>query len=208
MNKIQLKTDKIGKTFDDREWIFKNIDIELCNKESIAITGRNGSGKSTLLKTLSGIIAPTIGEIDFKYNDNIVSKDNLNNYFGFVSPYLTLYEEFSAEEHIDLFLKLKGLKLQPTRAKELLALFNLEKTGKKFISKFSSGMKQRVKYILAMITNPEILFLDEPFTNLDEIGIRIVENVISQHLSEGGSLIIASNDEREIQSCTKFIELL
>jgi heme exporter protein A len=118
-----------------------------------------------------------------------------------------LYEEFSDIEHIDLYLKLKGLNTNENKAKELLEIFNLNKTGNKYISKFSSGMKQRVKYILAMITEPEILFLDEPFTNLDENGIRIVEGVISEHLSAGGAVIIASNDEREMSSCKRMIEL-
>jgi heme exporter protein A len=207
MNNFVLKAEKIGKTFDDREWIFKNIDLELGESQSVAITGRNGSGKSTLLKTLSGIIAPTKGKIELKVNDKLINKDDFNNYFGFVSPYLTLYEEFSAKEHVDLYLNLKGLKKEETKAKELLELFNLEKAGNKYIAKFSSGMKQRVKYILGLITQPEILFLDEPFTNLDEIGIRIVEDVIAKHLSSGGSLVIASNDEREILSCKNVIEL-
>jgi heme exporter protein A len=190
MNTFQFKAEKIGKTFDDREWIYKNIDLEFSNSASIAITGRNGSGKSTLLKTLSGIIAPTKGKIDFQINDKQILKEDLNDYFGFVAPYLTLYEEFSAIEHIDLYLKLKGLNTNENKAKELLEIFNLNKTGNKYISKFSSGMKQRVKYILAMITEPEILFLDEPFTNLDENGIRIVEGVISEHLSAGGAGMI------------------
>jgi len=207
MNKFQFNAEKIGKTFDDREWIFKNIDIQLSNSDSLAITGRNGSGKSTLLKTLSGIIAPTKGNVEYQINDKVINKDDINDYLGFVSPYLTLYEEFSAMEHIDLYLKLKGLDTNQKKAKELLELFNLNKAGNKYISKFSSGMKQRVKYILAMITEPEILFLDEPFTNLDEIGIRIVEDVINNHLSGGGLVVIASNDEREMSSCKKMIEL-
>lgn len=207
MDNFKLTARNLGKTFDNREWIYKNIDLEIKNQSAIAIKGRNGSGKSTLLKTIAGIIAPSKGDIEFNYNNKKVDKEHYNDYIGLVSPYLNVYEEFTAAEHIDLYLQLKGLKHRPTKAKELLERFSLKNSGEKYISKFSSGMKQRLKFILALITEPHILFLDEPFTNLDESGVQIVEEVMEMALQNNCAIVVASNDSREMRYCNEFIEL-
>ena len=68
-------------------------------------------------------------------------------------------------------------------------------------------MKQRVKYIAALIADPEILFLDEPFTNLDTDGINSVKEIIDEHKKNGGGIIIASNDEREKELCESVVNI-
>jgi heme exporter protein A len=207
MEKFSLSGTDLAKAFDNKINIFSGINFELSNGKAIGITGRNGSGKSTLLKTVSGLTNPTKGKLEFTYNNNKIESENFNDYYGFVSPYLNLYEEFTAIEHIKLFMELKGEEIDEKKTYELLETFNIANTEEKYISKFSSGMKQRIKFILALLFKPPVIFLDEPFTNLDESGIQIVEQIMSEHLNNGGALMIASNDEREIKICSDFINL-
>ena len=104
-------------------------------------------------------------------------------------------------------MELCGLFGKNEKQLELLEELSISNTGGKYISKFSSGMKQRLKFVLAFINEPPILFLDEPFSNLDEPGILCVEKLILSHIENGGGVIIASNDSREKALCHEIISL-
>lgn len=207
MENFNLTANDISKSFESKKFLFENINFNLINGNSIAITGKNGSGKSTLVKIIAGFITPTAGKINFEISGNHISMENFNQHFGFVAPYLTLYEEFTAIEQIKLFADLKGIKFNEVKANELLETFQLTNNQNKFIKKYSSGMKQRLKFILALYHNPQLLFLDEPFSNLDEMGINIVVEKIKKHLADGGAIVIATNDEREKSLCQNNINL-
>lgn len=207
MEKFNITAKNISKSFESRKFLFENINFSLSNQDSIAITGKNGSGKSTLIKIIAGFITPTSGEVNFQISGQTILKENFNNYFGFVSPYLTLYEEFTALEEIKLFCDLKGIVFNENIALSLLDSFQILNSKHKFVGKFSSGMKQRLKFVLALYNNPPLLFLDEPFSNLDEAGINIVIENIKNHLSSGTAIIIATNDIREKSLCKEVIAL-
>ncbi|MFH1049781.1 MAG: ABC transporter ATP-binding protein [bacterium] len=207
MNEFILQANNISKKFDRRKPLFENINFTLSNGKAIAITGKNGSGKSTLLKITAGLLSLSSGEIKFEIAQKPVLQENFNVYYGFVAPYLNLYEEFTAPEHMKLHAELKGIDFKQSRAGELLDRFNLSNSKDKYISKFSSGMKQRLKLILAIYNEPPVLFLDEPYSNLDEAGIKIVTDLIIRHKSNGGGIIIATNDEREKALCDEIISL-
>ncbi len=204
MKKFELIGNKLSIRFVRRRNIFSDVSISVSNSEIVGIAGTNGSGKTTLLKVLSGILRPTTGELSFSIDTKSINRDEIAAHIGFVSPYLTLYEEFTPMEHLHLFSKLKGLGFDRRQADELMQTFNLHKRRNDLIKTFSSGMKQRVKYMIAMQSHPEIFFLDEPFTNLDTAGIDSVKAIIQSHIDIGGGVIIASNDEREKALCSRF----
>ena len=207
MEQFKLVGTDISKAFSRNREIFKGINLNLQNTEILGVTGPNGSGKSTLLKILSGVSKPSKGSVEFFLNDTIQKKENLYEHIGFVSPYLNIYEEFSPLEHCRIADKLAGTKYNETKCIELLKMFKLETKRNEPIRTFSSGMKQRVKYILALQKESEILFLDEPMTNLDTAGVELVNKLIIEQKSLGGAVIIATNDEREKSFCEKFIEI-
>jgi len=161
--------------------IFSDVNLSVQNKQILGIAGANGSGKTTLLKVLACVINPTSGYVQMDIGGNPVGKDDIPSHIGFVSPYLTLYEEFTPVEHLRLFAKFRNMELNESWASEILNEFNLFKRRRDIIKTFSSGMKQRVKYMLAMQLKPELLFLDEPFTNLDGAGIDSVIDIIKNH---------------------------
>lgn len=206
-SQFHLSGKKISKYFSLGKNIFKNVDVNILNGSAIAITGENGSGKSTLLKILSGLIQPSKGDIDFVINGKTIKKDLYFQEIGFVSPYLILYEEFSPVEHFHITADLQGGSLESELSEEYLKKFKLYLKRNDHIKTFSSGMKQRVKYIQAILHQPKILFLDEPFTNLDHEGIETIKEIMERQLKNNGALIIASNDERETALCNEFINL-
>lgn len=206
-NKLKLQVNDLSKSFYLNRPIFTNINFELNNGDIFGIAGENGSGKSTLLKILSDVTSPSSGSVTYLINDRKMSDDSHFKFFGFVSPYLSIYEEFTPLEHFYITSKIKGVKQNKELEFDLLKEFKLIGRKNDLIRTFSSGMKQRIKFILAFSSDPLFIFLDEPFTNLDSEGIDIVCQLISNHKYKGGITIIASNDEREKALCNEMIVL-
>lgn len=206
-NQILLECRNISKEFIFGNKVFNNVDIKCNNRDLIIITGENGSGKSTLLKIIAGALTPSEGCVELSINDKLVKRNFHNKYFSFVAPYLSLYEEFTPVELISLHSGLKGISNNRREAVLILDKVGLSNYCDQIVKTFSSGMKQRMKYALALRDNSYIWLLDEPFANLDDAGINIVETLIKERISENKIVIIASNDAREQQHYNKKIEL-
>ena len=119
MSDYSLTLQNLTKSFG-RRLIFKEINYEFKSGLVYGVAGKNGSGKSTLAKILSGIISPTSGKVVHKLNNKVIEPDNLHNHLGFVSPYLVLYDEFSAEENFIHFSRIRGMEVDNERIKNLL----------------------------------------------------------------------------------------
>jgi heme exporter protein A len=205
MSNYKLSFQNVTKTFG-RRLIFKDINREFSSGNIYGFSGRNGSGKSTLIKIASGIISPTKGKIIHQTDNKEIIEEKLHNYIGFVSPYLVLYDEFTAEENLYHFSKIRGIKYSPKRSEFLLNEFELFPRRNDYLKGYSSGMKQRMKFIFALLHNPEILFLDEPTSNLDNAGKDKVYEIIE---NEGKSklVIVASNEESDLNLCSEILDI-
>ncbi|MCX7736390.1 MAG: ABC transporter ATP-binding protein [Candidatus Kapabacteria bacterium] len=206
-NNLKLIANSLSKSFYLNKPIFSDISFKLQSTDIFGIAGENGSGKSTLLKILAGVSTPSAGTVNIFIDEKKIDNSNHFEILGFVSPYLSIYEEFTPIEHFYIASKIKGTKQNSSLEIELLKKFKLFNRKNDQIKTFSSGMKQRIKFILAFSSQPKIVFLDEPFTNLDNEGINIVRELIEQHKINNGITIIASNDDREKSLCNEIIEL-
>ncbi len=200
-----LTAARVSQKFQ-RRTVFADISLSVSNGQTLGITGRNGSGKSTLVKILCNILAPTSGTVALSVGGNAVERDHFYRHIGFVSPYLALYEEFTAIEHAQLNARMRGMHYDEKRFIELLAMLKLDHRLHDDIKTFSSGMKQRMKYALALQHSPSALMLDEPMTNLDAEGIATVEAVVHSQRARGG-VVIATNDERDKALCDAMISV-
>lgn len=164
----------------------------------MAITGRNGAGKSTLLKIIGGYIAPTEGQVIRSEKEN-----NFQTHFSFAAPYMNLIEEFTLSEHLAFHGHFK--KPLITR-EEMINKSGLEEASNKFISEFSSGMKQRLRLAMAFFFQSEVILLDEPGSNLDAQGMELYQELI-QNFSLERPVIIASNQQEEYKMCNKVLKI-
>ena len=194
---IQLKAENISKNFSDFK-IFKNINFEVCSGQCLAITGRNGSGKTTLIRVLSHLIQPSAGMLSLTKNSTIVQKENFYKYIGLIGPYLELYQDLTAWENLVFFARMKELKKYEDRIVQLMEMIGLKGRENDLVKTYSSGMKQRLKYVSALLAEPEILFVDEPRSNLDEQGIRTVYKIFGEQKKDK-ILIVATNDSDDLQ---------
>ena len=200
-----FKAEGIAKSFSPRKYLFENIELSINPSDILGIAGPNGSGKSTLMRILAGNIKPDKGSVQLSIDGKIISREEMHKYIGYVAPYVNLYDEFTPIEMIDCFAKLKLL--NDINAEKFLTEFNLIKHKNKQVKLFSSGMKQRMKYIIALLNNPVLLFLDEPTENLDDEGVAMFQRIVETQSQRGGAVIIASNDEREKSLCHSILTI-
>ncbi|HEX7356326.1 MAG TPA: ABC transporter ATP-binding protein [Ignavibacteriaceae bacterium] len=205
MTKYSVEAVELNKSFG-RRLIFNDLHFKFDKSGIYGISGPNGSGKSTLVKIIAGIIGASKGKIIHKANDKQIVDENLHNHIGFVSPYLILYEEFSTYENMKLFAEIRGVKFNSERVDYLLEKFLLFKRKDDLLKTYSSGMKQRVKFIFALMHSPELLILDEPTSNLDDEGKNSVYELIKEE-GQKNIVLIASNEKYDLEVCSDIVYL-
>ncbi|WP_337872568.1 ABC transporter ATP-binding protein [Ignavibacterium sp.] len=205
MSKYSLEVTQLTKYFG-RRLIFSNLNFKFINNGIYGISGPNGSGKSTLVKILAGIIGTNKGRVQHSFNGNLVSEENIHNHIGFVSPYLILYEEFSAEENLLMFSKIRDVEYNKQRVDHLFEKFLLLKRKDDLVKTYSSGMKQRLKFIFALMHSPQLIILDEPTSNLDDEGKNSVYEIIREE-GKKNIVLIASNEKNDLELCSEIIFL-
>jgi|YNPMSStandDraft_1061717.scaffolds.fasta_scaffold02160_4 heme exporter protein A len=205
MNKIQLRVRELKKTFNNR-LVFNKLNFDLNSGDRFVVTGKNGSGKSTLIKILGGVLTETAGEIGYFVDNKKIDRENFYKIVGLVSPYLVLYEEFTAFENLSLFSKIRGLKISETQINEILNRVGLFERRNDFVRTYSSGMKQRMKYASAILHNPLVLLLDEPNSNLDQEGKNFVDELVF-NFRKDGIVIVATNETQDFKYGEKIINL-
>jgi len=205
MNKIQLRIRELKKTFNNR-LVFNKLSFELNSGDRFVITGKNGSGKSTLIKILAGVLTETSGKLEYFVNDKKVDRENYYQVVGLVSPYLVLYDEFTAFENLSLFSKIRGMKISDEVINEILKRVGLFERRNDLVRTYSSGMKQRMKYASAILHDPLVLLLDEPTSNLDQDGKNFVDELIF-NFRKDGIVIVATNETQDFKYGDKIINL-
>ncbi len=204
-NTIHITVTNAGKKFG-KEWIFKNVNLQISPKDKLVILGLNGSGKSTLLQALTGYLTLNNGTIEFKDIKNSFDPEHQYQFVSLASPYLELIEDFTLREQIEHIAVFKPY-LNQLSINEVVELSGLANHQNKYIKLFSSGMKQRLKLTLAILADAPILFLDEPTTNLDATVIKWYKELIANYASHK-TIVVASNSiKEEYEFCTTVIEM-
>lgn len=198
---MKLKLDKITQKFPGRK-VFRDISIEVEKGEKLVITGPNGSGKTTLAKIIGAMIRPSSGVVKMELDDKTISGSGIIPYIGLVAPDLFLYDELTGAENVRFFASVANCDLESVAP--LFTRFGLEGREDDLVRSYSSGMKQRLKYVLALLRKPPLLILDEPTANLDEAGRLMVKEIITKH---DGITVIATNEQAELVYADKTIIL-
>jgi len=201
--KLKLTIDGLAKEFPGRP-VFSGISAIVKNGGRLVISGPNGSGKSTLVRILCAFNRPTRGTVILEIDDKPLTRLDIRPHIGLVSPDMLLYDELTALENLSFFSGVSGNEFPLPDLERRLENIGLGGRGDDFVGSYSSGMKQRLKYCLALLRDPELLILDEPTANLDERGKELVDDII---LSHKGITIIATNEKSELEYGDQFIRL-
>lgn len=201
---MKIILENTGRRFN-KEWIFKNVNITFSPNEFYAILGSNGSGKSTFLQLISGYLMPSEGKIEF-HHKSILEQDKVYKHISISSPALELFEDLTLEETIYYHFQFKNV-LPGIDLKKMPELFQLKGNEKKQLRNFSSGMKQRVKLGLAILSDTSVLLLDEPTSNLDKIGIKWYQELITKYTQDRIVLVASNKIEEDYFFCQHHLEI-
>lgn len=202
---LTISLEKAGKKYN-QNWIFSELTAVLNNGIATAILGSNGSGKSTLLQVISSAIMPTRGEIAYKLGGAEIRPEHAFRLMSIAAPYIELIEDFTLTEMVCFHRRLKPLVRNMTTP-EFIRTCQLSENADKALRHFSSGMKQRVRLALAILSETPALLLDEPVTNLDRAGIEWYRELIERN-SNNRLIVISSNSvQDEFDFCKSSIKM-
>ena len=173
MNDVKLQVRNVSVEFDEKK-IIENISIDLREGELVCILGSSGVGKTTLFNVISGLIAPTCGTV-FLNGENIVKKSGKISYMlqkDLLLPFKTIIDNVS----LPLVIKGEKKSIAREKAQKYFAEFGLAGTEKKYPSQLSGGMRQRAALLRTYMFSCEVALLDEPFSALDAITKRKMQN--------------------------------
>ena len=183
------------------------ISFEVNPGSVFALLGPNGAGKTTALRLIMQILKPDSGEIRYNGQPRIKLKKNL---FGYLPEERGLYQRSRV---LDLLVYMGILNQMSRHRAEVEAIRYLDKLGlvdytKKTVSELSKGMQQKIQFILALLHNPEIIILDEPFSGLDPVNQMVLRDIITQGKEEGKIIILSTHQMTEVEKIADMIYLL
>jgi len=191
-----------------RRQLFSNITQRIGSGECLAVTGRNGSGKSTLLKIIAGVTRPSAGTVKVYIDGREIAAHERIACFGMVSPEISLYSAMTGYENLQFIAKACGVKITSERALECFHTVGLTGRCDDMVSTYSTGMRQRLKFAILAALNPPVWLLDEPSSNLDEGGKKIVAKLVTDALSQQAAVFIATNESEEADYAGQKIALV
>lgn len=174
--------------------LFQDVDLELHQGQSLALTGPNGSGKSTLLQILWGFQRPTAGTVELLLDGKAVDREERPFVAAFSAPYLGLPEYLTGRAILDFHFEKRAGRVS---VETILTETGLARVADKAVRHYSSGQRQRVRLALALYAEAKALFLDEPCTNLDTAGIELYQHLVRTRLAHS-MVVVASNWEEEM----------
>ncbi len=187
---MTILLENVGKRFNT-DWIFRGVSFAFTEGETTAILGRNGSGKSTLLQIVAGNLHPSEGTVQYRIGTGIVTGETIFSHLAMVAPYLEIIEDFTLTEMLDFHFSFKHY-LPGHNRTSVIDLLDFPSMRQKQIRHYSSGMKQRLKLVMAFLSDVPLLLLDEPAMNLDRKGIDWYLGLI-ERFHNNRTLIICSN---------------
>jgi len=176
----------------------KNISFEVNKGDIYGFLGPNGAGKTTTIRMIMGIIHPDSGSIKLDgENINLNGRKNL----GYLPEDRGLYQKQKLAETINYFGLLKGLELSTSKMNTNLWLkrFNLLEQSERKIEELSKGNQQKIQFILALLHNPDLLILDEPFTGLDPLNQLLLKEIIEEKANEGKTIVFSTHQMEQVE---------
>lgn len=172
----------------------RGIDLKIEKGEFLTVFGPNGAGKSTLLKILSTIIKPTSGKVNIDNIDISSANEEARKRIGVISHKAFLYGNLSAKENLLFFANLYDVPDVEKKIAELLDEVGLAHRVNDMVRTFSRGMLQRLTIARAIIHNPAIILLDEPYTGLDQHASRMLSNLLKKLHTEDKTIVMTTHD--------------
>ena len=185
-----IQVNNLTKCFGEKE-VLRDCSMTLSRGTIYGLLGMNGAGKTTLFKLLTGLLCPDYGSIEILGSDMLKERDKMLARIGSLIEAPVFYEHLSAHKNLELHLSYMGT--AGMGAEKALQMVGLTGIGKKAVSAFSLGMRQRLGIARAIVHEPELLVLDEPINGLDPMGIKQMRELFVNLVKEKKTTILFSS---------------
>ena len=186
--------ENLGKSFDGK-WAVKGLDLKVNKGEVFGLLGPNAAGKTTTIRMMTGLLRPTEGKILIREYDIVKEPIKAKSIFGYVPDKAFLYEKLKGREFLKFVASIHGIEKFTAikRIDELIGIFGIKEIEEELIESYSQGMKQRLLFMSALIHNPQVLLIDEPFVGLDPFGVMMLKDMIKKLRSDGVTIFLATH---------------
>ncbi|MFI9151155.1 ATP-binding cassette domain-containing protein [Streptomyces sp. NPDC053367] len=193
MTDAAIAVEGARKAYGDKKAL-DGLDLEISRGTVHAVLGPNGAGKTTLVRILSTLLRPDGGRIEVAGHDVVTHAREVRLRIGLLGQYAALDEELGGRQNLEMFGRLYhlGARHARVRADELLERFGLSDTGRRAVKQYSGGMRRRLDLAASLITDPEVLFLDEPTTGLDPRGRAEVWAAVRSLVGGGTTVLLTT----------------
>ncbi len=200
-----LTIKNVNKSYGDKK-VVDNISLEINKPGVYGLLGTNGAGKTTTIRMLLGILKKDSGEIN--WNGKEVKRKHVN--FGYLPEERGVYPKVNVYTQLMYFAKLKGMKEEKAdeAIKYWMKKLEVEEYMNMTAEKLSKGNQQKIQFITAVVHDPELIVLDEPFSGLDPVNTEIVRNVILELIKKGKYIIMSAHQMSVVEEfCTDILIL-
>ena len=186
--------DKVSKSFNGR-WAVKRLDLRVDKGEVFGLLGPNAAGKTTTIRMMTGLLRPTEGKILIGGYDIVKEPIKAKSIFGYVPDKAFLYEKLKGREFLKFIASIHGIEKSTAikKIEELIGIFGIKEIEEELIESYSQGMRQRLLFLSALIHNPQVLLIDEPFVGLDPFGVMMIKDMIRRLRLEGVTIFLATH---------------
>jgi ABC-2 type transport system ATP-binding protein len=193
---LAIETQNLTRFFDDFCAV-NAINLRVERGTFYGFLGPNGAGKSTTIKMLTGLLAPSRGEVRVLGHDMRDRRESLEakRRIGVIPEDLALFDYLTAREYLTFVGRMHELPRDTIRGRtdELLSLLDLQGEDKKLTLEYSHGMKKKLALAAALLANPDLLFLDEPFEGVDAVTSRVVRDLLTGYVARGSTVFLTSH---------------
>ena len=201
-----IETKKLSKVFGNRKAV-DDVTISVPKGAFLSIFGPNGAGKTTLLRMLSTLSRATSGTATLMGVDLKEDPDRARDHIGLISHNSMLYPDLTAEQNLMIYARLYGVVEPEARVLDLLEAVELKHRRLDVVRTFSRGMTQRLSIARALVHDPDVVFLDEPYSGLDPHAVEIFDELIERQ-REGRTFVMVSHDlQKGFAMCTHALVL-
>jgi ABC-2 type transport system ATP-binding protein len=189
-----IRVQQLRKLYNDKAAV-DGLDLTVERGSFFGFLGPNGAGKTTTIRMLTGLAIPTGGSIELFGLPMPERALEIKSRIGLVPDESLLFDGLTGAEFLEFVGRMYRLEraVARERARELLALFELDSAGRKLIGEYSRGMRKRVAMSAALIHRPDLFLMDEPFEGVDAVGARLMKELLMEQVSRGATVFLTSH---------------
>ena len=204
---LALDSKEIEKKFG-YSFAVRNVTLRVRRGESVVLFGSNGAGKTTFLKMAAGLMRPTRGSLSIEGFDIGKQADEARRRIGFLSHNTFVYKDLSPLENLKFFCRLYGVPDSEERLIDLLDRVGLRGRASEPVRAFSRGLQQRVGIARALLHDPSVILLDEPYTGLDAKAAQTLNGMLDEALAAGKTIVLTTHDlDQGLRAATRALIL-